>query len=274
MRIYHIGLPKTGTTSFQKSIQNSPFYIGLNRDNLVPTPHYNCILNHLRGDQKLRNDKSLPDKFIFSEELILAPARPNHLEEILTNLLGLLRPCDKVVITTRHPKDVLFSRYCERYRHLWSYTLQNAVLYHPLFSPYDFSSYKRIIPQTQLHQFEFIDYLSFLAGESISISECFGDYGVSEHINTRSRQSNLHEVWYRKRKLESITKAINNFLCHLIGTTKDPLRHIQMLNSNKEKSIRHIRKPIWPDEYSRVKKAHHNGLLWLKSNYGIDYLSQ
>ena len=273
MRIYHIGLPKTGTTSFQKSIQNSPFYIGLNRDNLAPAPHYNCILNHLRGDHKLHNYKSLPDKFIFSEELVLAPARPHHLEEILTNLLDLLRPCDKVIITTRHPKDVLFSRYCERYRHLWSYTLQNAILYHPLFSPYDFSSYNRIIPQTKLHQFEFIDYLSFLAGESNSISEFLGNYAVSEHVNIRPRQSNLYEVWYRKRKLESTTKAINNFLCHLIGTTKDPLRRIQILNSDEEKSIRNIRKPSWPDEYSRVVKAHHNGLLWLKSNYGIDYLS-
>ena len=273
MRIYHIGLPKTGTTSFQKSIQNSPLYIGLNRDNLAPTPHYNVILNHLRGDHKLHNHNRLPDKFIFSEELVLAPAHSNHLEEILTNLLGLLRPCDKVVITTRHPKDVLFSRYCERYRHLWSYTLQNAILYHPLFSPYDFSSYKRIIPQTQLHQFEFIDYLSFLAGESISISECFGEYAVSEHRNTRSRQSNLYEVWCRKRKLESITKAINNLICHLTGTTKDPLRRIQMLNSDEEKSIRHIRKPSWPDEYGRVVMAHQNGLTWLKSNYGIDYLS-
>ncbi len=276
MRVYHIGLPKTGTTSFQTHFHNHPLYIGTRRPETTECPSYQNVTKYLLGhSSKDSSALDIPDTFLYSEELVLAPLVKGHAKATLKRLIRILRPEDRVVISTRHPKDVLFSRYCERYRHLWSYTFKNAVLYHPLFEPYNYTLYRDTIPEELYAQFEFIDYKQMISGHCISTISLLGKYEIKQHQNQREKRKRKtveYKVEFPQRNFHLISKATNNICCLLFRETRDPVRRFPLLREAHWKE-NFIPKPSYPRQTRQISKSQMPGLEWLKTNYKIDYLT-
>lgn len=117
-RIYHIGLPKTGTTSIQHILQEREDYIGVVQPR---TRHqsqlYKIITNYIRKGEKIR-EKDLPNEFIYSEEMICVNLEHDMARKNLQRLCKLLRPSDAVVITIRDEVKMKKSAYYEFYRFL------------------------------------------------------------------------------------------------------------------------------------------------------------
>lgn len=71
-RIYHIGLPKTGTTSIQDIVTGYNWYLGVmpRRNDVRQSRGFRKLTRFLGGsaDSPPRN---LPDVFFYSEELVL-----------------------------------------------------------------------------------------------------------------------------------------------------------------------------------------------------------
>lgn len=274
MRIYHIGLPKTGTTSLQNHFQNHHLYIGTSRPKTPEGQAYRSLTKYLLGQTSCGPDQlDLPKNFLYSEEMILAPRVKGHTRATLERLIHVLQPEDRVVISTRHPKDVLFSRYCERYRQLWSYTFKNAVIYHPLFEPYDYTLYREVLPEKLYPQFEFIDFKDLLTGKCKSIQSLMSTYQIQSHVNKRKTEvSNgvkKFEVQFNKRNFHTLSKAVNNLCCLMFRETKDPLRRYEFFRTAKPLSSTLIAKPSY---HQKIADSQKPGLEWLNTNYNVNYL--
>lgn len=274
MRIYHIGLPKTGTTSLQKYFQDKKQYIGTSRPETDTDQHFNSITAFLIGNGQNPRE-TLPDDFFYSEELILAPRYKGQIQITLQRLTELVRPEDRVLVSTRHPADVLFSRYCERYRQLCTYSFKNSVLYYPIFEPYNYLNYKETLTTNHLKQFEFIDMTALLSGKSKVLQKMFGEYRVDKHENRRENKPNSSEykVHFYSRPLSKTSEVLNNILCTLTKECKDPIGRIPGFNYSKNPSYTFISKPSYALECKEIQQQQAPGLTWLRDHFNINYLS-
>jgi hypothetical protein len=146
MRIYHIGLPKTGTTSLQFALQTNPRYLGTfqpRAGNKSKEP-YKALTNFLLG----KSDDiglELPESFIYSEEEILVNGTENKVIDNLNRLFSILQPEDRILISTRQTESAVVSAYYEFYRFL-EHTPLDEVMQTCWLKPYEPGYIESIIP--------------------------------------------------------------------------------------------------------------------------------
>lgn len=134
-RIYHIGLPKTGTTSIQKVTQDLDFYLGVRqpRAESRQTKVFKELTKYLRGF--VDAPPVMPETFFYSEEMILVNSTDRMAESNVARLLSILRPQDMIIITTRELRSLRTSAYYEFYRFFKDMPLKE-VREHPLMLPF------------------------------------------------------------------------------------------------------------------------------------------
>lgn len=154
-RVYHIGLPKTGTTSIQHVVQDFEWYCGVRQPRLSEVQDKVCteLTEFLRGIQP-EAPQDLPDVFFYSEEMILVNHEPGVAGSNVRRLLSLLRPQDTVVVTVRNLRDLRVSAYYEFYRIFKELSMQE-VSGHPLMKPFTQDFFSALIPAEQSSQFVF-----------------------------------------------------------------------------------------------------------------------
>lgn len=146
MRIYHIGLPKTGTTSLQFALQTNPRYLGTfqpRAGNKSKEP-YKALTNFLLGNSD-DIGLELPESFIYSEEEILVNSTENKVIENLSRLFSILQPEDRILISTRQTESAVVSAYYEFYRFL-EHTPLDEVMQTCWLKPYEPGYIESIIP--------------------------------------------------------------------------------------------------------------------------------
>ena len=151
-RVYHIGLPKTGTTSIQHLLQDFEWYCGVRQPRLseVQDKVYSELTEFLRGIQP-EAPKDLPDVFFYSEEMILVNNTPGAAESNIFRLLSILRPQDTVVVTVRDLRSLRLSAYYEFYRNFKGLSMEE-VARHPLMKPFTQDYFTALIPKDDAPQ--------------------------------------------------------------------------------------------------------------------------
>lgn len=186
-RIYHIGLPKTGTTSIQHLVQDFQWYCGVKqpRKGRTQSRVYTELTNYLMGIQS-QPPSNLPDVFFYSEEMILVNNEPGVAESNVRRLLSILRPQDKVVVTVRELRSLRVSAYYEFYRVFCGLPIEE-VSRHPLMKPFTLDFFEALIPADSMSQFVF----SRLEDRHAKLGEVLGYDLPSQLLNSRSQNQRM-----------------------------------------------------------------------------------
>ena len=154
-RVYHIGLPKTGTTSIQHLVQDFEWYCGVKQPRMegAQSKVYEGLTDYLRGIQP-EPPTHLPDVFFYSEEMILVNNEQGVAESNVRRLLSILRPQDKVVVTVRELRSLRVSAFYEFYRVFHGLPIEE-VSRHPLMKPFTLDFFEALIPTDSMSQFVF-----------------------------------------------------------------------------------------------------------------------
>ena len=136
MFVFHIGLPKTATTSLQYDYfpqlvySNQALYIGLNQPRHLcrQSQAYHSINNYISGDSTLESARSVLDALsanykviIFSDEMILVSSAYASWQTKLARLATLVHCYDfRILLAVRDPINASISYYVERYSSFFS----------------------------------------------------------------------------------------------------------------------------------------------------------
>ncbi len=130
-RIYHIGLPKTGTTSIQHLLQSASYYTGVRQPrSSKQSANYEELTAFILG-RKAPPPTKLPETFFYSEEMVLVNSEHGRAEANFIRLCSILRPQDTVVISTRSIIKLRESAYYEFFRYFEGMSI-DSVRNHPL----------------------------------------------------------------------------------------------------------------------------------------------
>ena len=219
MRIYHIGLPKTGTTSLQYALQSQKNYIGTFQPRSKNKKHaaYEGLTNYLLGITDTL-DVTLPEDFLYSEEMVLVNEFDGKVIENIRRLCAILRPEDKVLIGTRATKKILVSAYYELYRFLEAKP-PSDVKHSCWLKPFQPGYVESIIPPNFRDQFVFSDMESSFEGFRPYIDDSvLEDYRKSKAQNVRKRVGDKIEVEYFYRPIPlTISKKLDEYLWNPIS---------------------------------------------------------
>lgn len=273
MRIYHVGPPKTGTSSFQYAIGNNADYIGIKQPRtLHQNQAYHIITNHLRWGRGDIDTNTIPDHFIYSEEMILWSTYPGHLHEILVRLSTLLRPQDKVIVSTRDLTEVLFSWYCERFEDFHPMDFRNSALKHASFEAYNWSNLTSLLSRIDKSQIEVLDFRQLLAGKSKTLSERKISLERISNENNKHKgeviQLNLNSPNVVRLLKYADTIYSNAFPSKNNRSRFSSSRIIQPLVPLKTFQIR---RPSESELLEVIQGRFSTGLAYLKNEFGIDY---
>jgi len=230
-RIYHIGLPKTGTTSIQHILQEREDYIGVIQPRTRrQSQQYKTITNYIRKGDKII-EKDLPNEFIYSEEMICVNHEHNVVRKNLQRLCKLLRPCDAVVITIRNEMKMKKSAYYEFYRFLRNKSL-DQINDHPLMFPFERENLYQIIPKDFAHQFYF--------SELETGHKAFGDL-IEMDLPKMMSQKKKNQRKYDGNKIyvqSGDRPVINEIVLKFLDMITNPMLRLMGKKPNQFQSIR------------------------------------
>lgn len=272
MRIYHIGPPKTGTTSFQNGLNNNPAFLGIKQPRSQrQNPTYRMLTDHLRRGLEIKPE-FLPDHFIYSEEMILWNLHPGHIQKVLVRLAALLRAQDKVIISTRNLEEVLFSWFCERYEDFHPSDFRTAALNHPSFEAYNWQNLSTLISLVDKNQVEVIDFKDLLKGKSEVLSERKINLESTKNYNNKHKGKSI-KVNLKNPTIVHLLKHADKAYC-IAFPHKNNYQRIsksRLIEPHIPLKTFELKRPSDTDLKEVIQARFSNGLRYLKSEFGIDY---
>ena len=203
--------------------------------------------------------------------MILWSLYPGHIHEVFERLAALLRPQDKVIIATRDLKEVLFSWYLERFEDFHPSNFRTAALEHASFEAYNWNNLTTLMSRVAKSQIEVLDFKDLLQGKSKTLANKINTVNITNKNN--QHKGNTALISLKNPRAVRFLELADHAYFKAFPSKNNQLRfsRSKLIQPYVPLKTFQIQRPSEPELFEVIHSRFLNGLVYLKSEFGIDY---